>query len=675
MPHSVPAAPTSGARRRAMFPAALAAFLLCLLGVLPAGSVYGQRAKEGDVLRIFDRARVYVVTNDDAQLADTLLAGTNYRDRRILTLAEWAETPKDIRQFVSVVFLINREYLPANVNAPEKCLAERDELQMEVSRMGYRSGPTYEITLSAPDGAWLRKAVADFRLLAEVPRGVRKRNVRSLAVIPIGAGAIRAAEPLIANDDPKAIVRSHLLPALDYPRVSSRLADMDELILLDRSAISDPAFAETLRRAGSTQTIGAADTAVWRERKPGGRMRVFISGPNADSVAEALRRFPDPLSAPEVPTVLHTARDLRAVRRVAVATIPREDMDQDMKARVESRAASELRSLDAFEVLERAGLSEVLGEVALGQAGITRAADRNRVRQLAAADALLIVDITNIEERTEYGATYRRTTGRMGPPPKKPDAPSRLRIPVSLPGKEGDVVARTVTDAVLGKAIGNVSSNEYRDALYYYNNTTLPAWQRQTAQYESEKRNRDINWEQTTLARGTVRMSGSLRLVDLTDGLVLWEAPFSVSERGDYSAGRKTVMTRGEDSVPSGGNLPQPTTEAPQDLVIKATDAAVARGIQTLRGTALLPTGATAAAVPATPAGKILDVDGDLILVGLGTSDGIRVGDTLTVTLTDGATLRITVTRVRPRTCDATWDASATVTQKAGMSVGLGVCK
>jgi hypothetical protein len=671
MPEPVQSARDRGMRRRNLLPAAFFACLLCLIGVVAPGRAdRGQRAKEGDSLKVFDRARVYVVTNDDAQLGDTLLAGTNYRERRVLTLKEWAETPKDIRRFVSVVFLVNRAYLPLDQRVPEKCLAERDELYLEVSRMGYQNGPTYEIILSAPDGGWLRKAVDDYRKLTEIPRGVRKRNVRSLAVVPVGAGAARAAEPFLANADAANPVRAHLIPALDYPRVAPRLADQDELFLIDRSAVSDPAFGELLRRAGSAQAIGAADTAIWRERKAGGRFRVYISGPTAENVGEALRRYPNPLNAPETPAVVHTARDLRGVRRVAVATIKREGMDEDMIARVESRAASELRALDAFEVLERAGLSEVLGEVALGQAGITRAADRNRVRQLAAADALLIVDITNVEERTDYGATFRRTTGRMGPPPKKPDAPSRLRIPISLPGKEGDVIVRTVTDAVLGKAVGRVSSDEYRDALFYYSNTQLPEWQRQMARYEAEKRNREIAWEQTTLARGTVKMSGSLRLVDLTDGMVLWEAPFAITERGDYSAGRQTVTTRGDDSVPGGGSLPQPIGDAPNDLVLKATDTALADGIRALRGTALLPTGATAPALPAAPAGKILDIDGDLILVGLGASDGLKVGDTLTVALPDGSALALTVTRVRPRTCDATWDAAATVAQKAGVAIG-----
>ena len=71
-----------------------------------------------------------------------------------------------------------------------------------------------------------------------------------------------------------------------------------------------------------------------------------------------------------------------------------------------------------------------------------------------------------------------------------------------------------------------------------------------------------------------------------------------------------------------------------------------------------------------TATGKILDVDGDTLLIGLGAGDGLKVGDVLTITLEGGIKVRAAVTKVRPRTCDAQFDKSATPAQRARVLTG-----
>lgn len=669
--------------KRHRWEVALLVFVVALVfGVAERGAAAGgDKPKEGDILRIFDKGRVYVVTNDDAQLADELLLDTNVKERRVLTPEEWKQMPAGVRRYVSVVFLVNRQYLPPDVRLPEKCLAERDELWIDSSRFGSDSGVTYEVTLSAPDGAWLRQAIREFRKMSDAPRRGNKRNVRSRAIIPIGAGAVRAADPLLAAGE-EATVRGHIVNARNYPRVTDRIAEMDEVFLIDRSALNDPSFARIPGTDGNAVQCGPHDTLWWKERKPNGRYRIYISAPLADHLAETVRRNPDPMEAPDTPTVVYTARDLRAVRRVAVATVKQGIENPEIARRLASKAATDLRALDAFEVLERAGLSEVLGEVALDQAGITKAADRTRVRQLAAADALLIIELTGIAPRTEYAARHRRLTGRMGGPPPRPLEPSRLKIPIVIPGKENDPVARVLADAVLGRAVGSKSDREYKEALNYYNNETLPRWHQRVEEYEYEKRNRVVSWEESLTVKSSVIVSGSLRLVDLSDGLVLWETVFVADGHGNYPGTTRTITTRGEDSVPGKQNVPAPQGAAPENLVIQAIDNAVGTGIQILRGTTILPTNAVLSASAngeasktASLSGRILDIDGDTVLIGLGATDGLKLNDTLTVALPDGVVVSLVVTKVRPRTCDAAFAPSATAIQRAKVSVGMNAAK
>ena len=125
---------------------------------------------------------------------------------------------------------------------------------------------------------------------------------------------------------------------------------------------------------------------------------------------------------------------------------------------------------------------------------------------------------------------------------------------------------------------------------------------------------------------------------------------------------RRTAVSTGEDSSPPPPDYPTSVSEPPAALVAKAAETALEQGIQALRGTALLPPATALTPLPAptsalallpTPAdapasGRILDVDGDTLLIGLGTTDGLTLGDALLVVLPDGRTVRVVTTRRGP---------------------------
>ncbi|MDX1933721.1 MAG: CsgG/HfaB family protein [Capsulimonadales bacterium] len=659
----------------ALLPGSVLPFISPL--IIPPSAAQAAPKREGDILNIFRKSRVYVITNEDPALADLLLQGCQHRERRIVTPEEWDKLPSDLRRFVSAVYLINRQRLPDGVRFPERCTAERDDNYQEVTRVVYSSGPTYEVILSAPDAVWLKQAILDFRRLTEPPRGFRKRNVRSLAVVPSSPEAHAAATPfvrIVMGSTAPDVRRSHFVAAGEYPKVTARCAEMDELILLDRSAPTPEGFRETLTALTAGRTIAPGDTVSWRERKPGGRVRVVISAPTADQLTGVLRQHPDPLALPEAMTVLNSARDLRSVRRVAVVGVKSGPGEEALRRRLASRAATELRLLNTFEVLERSGLSEVLSEIALDQAGITRAKDRARVRQMAAADALLLIEITDTTGRTEYATKFKRVTPWMAAAPACPSRPSRLRFDLNI---RNDNV-RSVAEPLLAKVVGTKNDEEYQREIRRYQREIVPQWQQQVARYQEERRTRPITWEQYTTAKSTVTVSGSLRLVDLADGLVLWETPFSTTESGETPEGMRSLTTIGEDSRPTAEDLPKPTSEVSPDLINRAADTALSGGLLALRGTALLPAGSlpvvapTADASSASPgiSGRVLDIDGDCALVGLGATDGVRQGDSLLISVTDTVQVRATVTRVRPRTCDARIDPDIGVALQARLSAG-----
>ncbi|MEI6432878.1 MAG: hypothetical protein WCP07_11895, partial [bacterium] len=73
---------------------------------------------------------------------------------------------------------------------------------------------------------------------------------------------------------------------------------------------------------------------------------------------------------------------------------------------------------------------------------------------------------------------------------------------------------------------------------------------------------------------------------------------------------------------------------------------------------------------PPTASGKVLDVDNDTLLIGLGGGDGLKVGDILIISLEDKSKVQVSVTKIRPRTCDAIFAVSVSSRQRAQVATG-----
>ncbi|MBC8141549.1 MAG: hypothetical protein H7Y38_08925, partial [Armatimonadetes bacterium] len=640
-------------KSRALFVCAVYAVLLFLA---PA-PVQAGRPKEGDVLKIFSNQRVYVITNVDEgapALADALLEGCAVKERRVLSLSEWNALPRETRWFVTCVYLVDRERLPSWSQVPLTCRAEPTEVWQEVVRTGRDWGIAYDVTVSAPDRAHLERAIGSFRRLKEAPRKIVTESVRSLAVVPVGEGATQAVtgSPLRGDRYP------HMVPLRDYQSRQTRMTAMDEIVLVDRGSAIVNTLPTAFAAVSDKLLAANADVVAWRESKPGGYVRAYVSAPTGAMLASIVAKSPDnllALAAFGTPTVLASARDLRPVRRVAVASVAGQSMDDVTAQSVAALAATELRNLNAFEVLERAALTTVLAEIALDQAGLTRGTNRAKVRQLAAADALLIVDLSRSTGGTQYTSQAVRATAPMEPAPRRPSEPSRLKNDFNVGGRNGDLL-KAVVVGLLKNKVGTKTDDEYETDLREYRRTALPAWERSVRDHQARADTRQIAWRQTIAARSTVHIAGSVRLVDLTDGLVLWEAPIASTDVAEKTTQTRTAYTTGEMSAaPGADDLPGANGEIPGELLTRTAEKAVGDLLRALPASALLPS-TTAPPISAdtdtAQTGKIIDVDGDTVLIGLGTNDGLRVGDTLVGT---GASvgLRLQVTRVRPRTCDA----------------------
>jgi hypothetical protein len=266
-------------------------------------------------------------------------------------------------------------------------------------------------------------------------------------------------------------------------------------------------------------------------------------------------------------------------------------------------------------------------------------------------------------------------------PPRRPSEPSRLKTDLSVGGRGSEIV-RVVAEGLLKGVVGTKTDEEYASAMRDYRRSTVPQWERSVAEYHARADSRRIEWRQTITAQSTVRIAGSLRLVDLADGLVLWESPIASTDKEERTQQTRTAYSIGESSTaPDASDLPGGSGEIPGELLARAAETAVADSLKSLPATALLPVAVASsdAETPGTaPAenkepettGKVIDVDGETVLVGLGATDRIQIGDVLEIATETGTKLRVSVKRVRPRTCDATFVAGTNPAHRIRVQIG-----
>ncbi len=575
-------------------------------------------AREGDILKLFEKRRVAVEASPELMpLAEALLAGCTPKER--VSRTEEAET------------VIRLQLVP-----------ESSETVIAIQRPKRN---LWVVNLSAPDPGNLRQLIVDFRRLKEPPQKIVRQSVRSVAIIPIGPGAAQAATALLTGT-------RHL----GSPELGT--GKRDEIVLWDRSV---PGGLVALPQGAIG---GALDTLAWRESLPGGRTRAVIAAPSGPLLVGALQRIPDPLQLSETPTVVASAHDLRSIRRVAVSGLGE---NTELAKQLASRAALGLRSLGAFEVLEREGLSALLSEIALSQAGITEAPARKKLANFAAADTLLIVELSDATGETSYKASQERITPKLGAAPTRPLEPSRYKLDVG-----SDPLARAAAEVLIGGKVGYRSEREYAEAMDDYRFRILPAWERALYNYQQEKRRRRVSWREKIVASGSASVQGSVRLVSLSDGTVLWEAPLGGSISGESPATTRVVTTIGEESSPQNVDLPPSTNKPSAELALRAGEQALSKALTELPRTALLPVGASAAA-ESVARGTIIDTDTESVLIGLGSGDGVKLGDVLLVRFPDNTVLRLIVSKVRSRSCDAAFEPETSAQVKTKLTPGLPV--
>ena len=140
----------------------------------------------------------------------------------------------------------------------------------------------YEITLSAPDSAWLKQNVQEFRRWPDLFRDPIKRPVSSLVLLPVGAGAEESAHTIVAENDAKnARFRFHLVFPTDWTSGSLRTEMCDEVVLIDRSSPPSPK-SPTFPRSRKIHCAGRYRSMARTKRartKWGALVGVFFSPP------------------------------------------------------------------------------------------------------------------------------------------------------------------------------------------------------------------------------------------------------------------------------------------------------------------------------------------------------------------------------------------------------------
>lgn len=246
--------------------------------------------------------------------------------------------------------------------------------------------------------------------------------------------------------------------------------------------------------------------------------------------------------------------DLSYIESIAVGTyltnnelnqsrlVVQEDLENITKGMLKSKV-KEMYSSQDWGALVQSVLGDATDSPFSGSGGA------QKVVRKSDADALLVLWVNDLSPSTVYSYTENRLTPDMGKfdkyEPEKPDPNCKpLFSGYRYPGANREERERS------GKYIRDYSSWIDDHAK----------WERDRDNFEYNLRNCTVSWEQNIIATPNVKLSGSLKLIDLRTQNLIWSCNVSSSSSGDVRNIQSfSLTTRGNDSRPDGPNVPQNT--------------------------------------------------------------------------------------------------------------------
>ena len=282
---------------------------------------------------------------------------------------------------------------------------------------------------------------------------------------------------------------------------------------------------------------GAEQVAV-RHLKPGGLQTAVLAYRTERHLRDAVEeRFATLLDVPETAHVSSLV-DLADYRRLAVApVVDRTSRARDgatVARRLTNEIVTQLRHEVGFEVENQADLKSLLADTALAMQGYVKRHVVDAAREMTAADALFVGDLTVLNQRTDYRSDLSRST----------PVPSDL-LAENEPDKPSPSARRY---GLFGPKVYRLGSE---DPAYLEDYRT---WDDEHRDWKRRRGSVELGWVEKVVGDSVVSCEVQCRLIGLREGpdygKVLWSETVNVREVNSWDADVNRYTVRGVDRTP-----------------------------------------------------------------------------------------------------------------------------
>jgi hypothetical protein len=554
--------------------------------------------------------------------------------------------------------------LPADVRTPQETLSV---LESRITSDRKNAG-AFNIVLFAPDAERFarlhddfltRRFGGEFRDMGKVSRRVVSNKVElfsspELRGLVENWGQMSTHANVTGTGPTREVwdyVQWHDLAERDA--MSAQVSpEQNEVYFFDRS--QQAAVPQAAAPALAAVQVGATTICTSRINTPDGRSIVVFSAPNQMLLEGRMAQYPNLATVPGGPqtreavdlrrigrTVLLVNGDAPKEEREAVRLLLAREMRQQLGVVVDERGTEFFQTLESED-----SLRSLMGE--------SSKARRDRARREARSEYIWMYTLSEYSGTTQFATSETCTT---------PDPPAFSRSAPSKPSKK----------RLFGR---DLSEEQYQRALSRYQRE-YEDWEEERDRYEERVENADYQWRRVIRCDEMASARGVLRLVSLSDkGKVEWEQQCSGDAANSRTHRSDTISVRGRTGRPSSLDSPAAITSCANDLMRQAAFKAGQQALGLLRTEAWLPDGkpveevstpneepkttvaarslapavseappvagmspagvssaTTSSVVPRGNAPKIAAINGKTAFLTIGTKEGLRFGDIITVEL------------------------------------------
>lgn len=560
------------------------------------------QAKDVSMDRILAEHRITVVTTEKPETVSRYMLDMGIRNPVTTTLTELMIAKRELKDGDSLLFAIDRNKARHLITQEEQLLPCRtsaidpNEVILFAAKAQGRNG--WDILISAPNEKWLRWELdrltkSNLSQLSLVARGmiIERFRVKRLCIVSNDTRQM-AADWIKAQTQPgKDAIDWEFYSADKWDGASDSGSDV--LFILNRETLAEKTkdslspYLPKGAREWLADNSGAQDYIVDKQiitsDEGASHSATAVAAPGSRHLRTTLRQYSKLESIPES-LVRNKLTDMRGYgRMVVVARLADRKAEADDKT-LDTLAGNLTNALSAqtgFQCVNRQDLKELSIETYLNH--IPDAKDAPGKGHVT---AVAVLDLSSISAETTYAANEPRCTTSVLPEYDEPK-PREPREP--HPDDKPLFCAHTY-DVVNGSRANDPhyirDHNEWEHEKMPRYRRDLSRWERDKRDYEDSRRDHEMEWIVSVSEAQRVKITGNLRVYDLSSGDVqqVGKVVFSCSTHGNagrdgvYSEDR--VVVRGEDNRPRSPLVPESIHSVSDDAVISdalkdACDAAV----------------------------------------------------------------------------------------------------